>query len=84
MSFMRYVKKGILYFLGLKCAPTTTIQGMRFNKKKLISYLPVVKQNNKLLMKNHESRLTNLTLFPETNASRYNNNCGWGRGYGWG
>jgi hypothetical protein len=35
-------------------------------------------------MKNHESRLTGLTLFPELNAMRYENNYGRGRGKGCG
>jgi hypothetical protein len=40
----------------------------------LLSYLLMAEQNNELLMKNHESRPTGSTPFPEVNATRYNNN----------
>lgn len=36
----------------------------------LLSCLLVAKQNNELLMKNHEARLTASALFPEANASQ--------------
>lgn len=45
----------------------------------LISCLLVAEQNNKLLMKNHESRPTGSSPFPEANAATYNR---YGRG-GW-
>jgi len=48
----------------------------------------VAEQNNKLLMKNHESWLIGSTPFSEVNATRYNNNyghgCACGRGSGCG
>ncbi|XP_022144017.1 uncharacterized protein LOC111013806 [Momordica charantia] len=47
----------------------------------LISCLLVAKQNNELLMKNHESRPTGATPFPEANAVNFNNR-GRGRGRG--
>lgn len=62
----------------------------------LISCLLVAEQNNKLLMKNHESRPTGSSPFPEANAATYNygrgrgggrgrnGNRGRGRGYGHG
>ena len=40
----------------------------------------MVEQNNELLMKNHESRPTGSTPFPEINAIMYNNR-GRGRGH---
>jgi hypothetical protein len=42
----------------------------------LISCLLMAEQNNKLLMKNHESRPSGSAPFPEVNAMRYNNNYG--------
>ncbi|XP_074346748.1 uncharacterized protein LOC141685553 [Apium graveolens] len=39
-------------------------------------------QNNKLLMKNHESRPTGSRPFPEVNAAIYNYGCGRGGGRG--
>ena len=39
----------------------------------LISCLLVVEQNNELLMKNHESRLTEIIPFPEMNVVNFNN-----------
>ncbi|XP_057250111.1 uncharacterized protein LOC130591190 [Beta vulgaris subsp. vulgaris] len=57
----------------------------------LISCLLVAEQNNELLMKNHESRPTGSTPFPEANATSHNgkekyqaNNSGQGRGRGYG
>ena len=47
----------------------------------LISCLLVAEQNNELLMKNHESRPTGTTPFPEVNAVNFNNR-GRGRGRG--
>jgi hypothetical protein len=46
----------------------------------------MAKQNNKLLIKNHESQPIGLALFPEVNVTRYNNNynSGHGRGHGHG
>ena len=35
----------------------------------LISYLLVAEQNNELLMKNHNSHLTDITTFPEANTT---------------
>ena len=55
----------------------------------LISCLLVAEQNNELLMKNHESRPTGSTPFPEANATNFSNSgrgrgrshsCGRGRG----
>jgi hypothetical protein len=56
----------------------------------LISCLLVAEQNNELLMKNHQSRLTgsspfpeaNVTSFPEANAVSFKGNRGRGRGRG--
>ncbi|XP_074378311.1 uncharacterized protein LOC141719842 [Apium graveolens] len=48
----------------------------------LISCLLVAEQNNKLLMKNHESRPPGSNPFPEVNASTYNFGHGHGRGRG--
>ena len=49
----------------------------------LISCLLVAEQNNKLLMKNHQSRLTGFETFPEVNAiSSQNHGRGRGRGRG--
>ena len=45
----------------------------------------MAKQNNELLMKNHEARLTGFAPFPKVNATVINNNgqeCGRGRGHG--
>jgi hypothetical protein len=51
----------------------------------LISCLLVVEQNNELLMKNHESRPSDSSTFPEANVMRYDNrNRGRGRGHGHG
>ncbi|XP_038698014.1 uncharacterized protein LOC119995573 [Tripterygium wilfordii] len=47
----------------------------------LISLLLVAEQNNQLLLKNHQSRPTGTTPFPEVNAIVYNNH-GRGRGRG--
>ncbi|XP_058775195.1 uncharacterized protein LOC131649450 [Vicia villosa] len=50
----------------------------------LISCLLVAKQNNELLMKNHEARPTGTTPFPEVNVARhdhYRKNRGRGRAY---
>jgi len=38
----------------------------------------MAEQNNKFLMKNHESRPSGSVPFPEVNATRYNNNYGRG------
>jgi hypothetical protein len=64
----------------------------------LISYLLIAEQNNELLIKNHQSRPTgsspfpeanatsfpeaNATSFPETNATSFKGNHGRGRGRG--
>ena len=48
----------------------------------LISCLLVAEQNNKLLMKNHESRPTGSSPFPEVNAAIYNYGRGRGGGRG--
>ncbi|XP_074367589.1 uncharacterized protein LOC141708019 [Apium graveolens] len=48
----------------------------------LISCLLVAEQNNKLLMKNHESRPTGSRPFPEANATIYNYGHGRGGGRG--
>ena len=48
----------------------------------LISCLLVAEQNNELLMKNHESRPTGATPFPEANVVFLNNINGRGRGRG--
>jgi len=48
----------------------------------LISCLLMAEQNNELLMKNHESRPTSSTPFPEMNFTRYNYNYGHGRNRG--
>ena len=49
----------------------------------LISCLLVAKQNNELLMKNHQSRPTGSEAFPEVNViSSQNHGCGRGRGRG--
>ena len=48
----------------------------------LISCLLVAEQNNKLLMKNHESRPTGSRPFPEANAATYNYGRGRGGGRG--
>jgi len=48
----------------------------------LISCLLMAKQNNELLMKNHESRPTSSTTFPEVNFTRYNYNYDHGRNRG--
>jgi hypothetical protein len=56
----------------------------------LISCLLVAEQNNELLMKNHQSRLTgsspfpeaNATSFPKVNATSFKENHGRGRGHG--
>jgi len=50
----------------------------------LISCLLVAEQNNELLMKNHQSRPTSSTPFPESNGTSFNGNkgnhdCGHGR-----
>ena len=58
----------------------------RFKKySELISCLLVAENNNELLMKNHQSRLTGSIAFPEvniTNYSRYKNYNSYGRGRG--
>ncbi|XP_059658412.1 uncharacterized protein LOC132304698 [Cornus florida] len=56
----------------------------RFKKYlELISCLLVAEQNNELLLRNHQSRLTGLTLIPETYvASSHGRGCGRGRGCG--
>ncbi|PIN26938.1 hypothetical protein CDL12_00295 [Handroanthus impetiginosus] len=51
----------------------------------LISCLLVAEQNNELLMKNHENRLTGSSPFPEANATNFSNSdrgrsCSHGRG----
>jgi hypothetical protein len=38
---------------------------------KLISYLLIAEQNNELLMKNHQSRPTGFSSFPEANATAF-------------
>ncbi|XP_074352123.1 uncharacterized protein LOC141691287 [Apium graveolens] len=48
----------------------------------LISCLLVAEENNKLLMKNHESRPTESRPFPEANATIYNYGRGQGGGRG--
>ncbi|GKC02942.1 hypothetical protein Tco_0994552 [Tanacetum coccineum] len=48
----------------------------------LISCLLVAKQNNELLMKNHESRPTRSAPLFEANMVAHNQNCGRGRGRG--
>ncbi|XP_074323234.1 uncharacterized protein LOC141660171 [Apium graveolens] len=48
----------------------------------LISCLLVAEQNNKLLMKNHESRPPGSSPFPEFNATTYSFGRGRGRGRG--
>ncbi|XP_074336793.1 uncharacterized protein LOC141673966 [Apium graveolens] len=50
----------------------------------LISCLLVAEQNNKLLMKNHESRPTGSSPFPEVNVATYNFGRGHGGGHGCG
>ncbi|KAL8124885.1 hypothetical protein AgCh_012520 [Apium graveolens] len=50
--------------------------------KNLISCLLVAEQNNKFLMKNHESRPTGSRPFPEANAAIYNYGRGRGGGHG--
>ena len=47
-----------------------------------MSRLLVVEQNNELLMKKHESRLTETTPFPETNVVNFNHGRDCGRGHG--
>jgi len=48
-----------------------------------MSCLLMAEQNNKLLMKNHESQPMVSALFPEVNATIYNNNnYGYGRNKG--
>ena len=57
---------------------------IRFKKySELISCLLVAKQNNELLMKNHDSRPTRATPLPEANYV-FSNNNGRGRGCGHG
>ncbi|XP_078158189.1 uncharacterized protein LOC144553870 [Carex rostrata] len=48
----------------------------------LISCLLVVEQNNELLMKNHQSRPTGSSPFPEANATSFKGGHGRGRGRG--
>ena len=56
----------------------------RFKKYyELISCLLVIEQNNELLMKNHQSRLTGIEPFPEVNAISSQTN-GRGRSHGHG
>ncbi|XP_059626931.1 uncharacterized protein LOC132269691 [Cornus florida] len=56
----------------------------RFTKySELISCLLVAEQNNEFLLKNHQSRPTGVTPFPETNASSsHGRRRGRGRGRG--
>ena len=58
----------------------------KFTKySELISCLLVAEQNNELLLKNHQSRPTGSTPFPEVNGTSYDNNRGYngrGRGHG--
>jgi hypothetical protein len=42
----------------------------------------MAKQNNKLLIKNHESQPIDLALFPEVNVNNYNSGHGRGHGHG--
>ena len=58
----------------------------KFTKySELISCFLVAKQNNELLLKNHQSRLTGSTAFPEVNGISFDNNRGYnGRGHGHG
>jgi hypothetical protein len=49
---------------------------------KLISCLLIAEQNNEILMKNHQSRLTDSSPFPEANATSFKGNHGQGRGRG--
>ena len=45
----------------------------------------MVEQNNELLLKNHQSRPTSSTPFPEVNGTSFDNNRGYngrGRGHG--
>ncbi|KAK9750532.1 hypothetical protein RND81_02G203300 [Saponaria officinalis] len=52
---------------------TVILPKARFKKySELISCLLVAEQNNELLMKNHESRPTGSTPFPEANVAFYN------------
>nr|GEZ03383.1 hypothetical protein [Tanacetum cinerariifolium] len=51
-----------------------------YNYCDLISCLLVAEQNNKLLLKNHESRPTGPTPLSEANVVTYNQNRGHGRG----
>ena len=56
----------------------------RFTKySELITCLLVVEQNNELLLKNHQSRLTGSILLPEVNATIQVNIRGRGRGHGY-
>ena len=49
----------------------------------LIACLLVAKQNNELLLKNHQSRSTGSIPLPEANATIQVNRCGRGRGHGY-
>ena len=54
----------------------------RFTKYyELIAYLLVAKQNNELLLKNHQSRPTGSIPLPEANATIQVNRCGRGHGH---
>ena len=64
------------------CSCSSNIEKKGFKKySELISCFLVAEQNNELLMKNHDSRLTGTTSFPEVNAV-FSNNNGRGRGRG--
>ena len=52
------------------------------NYSALISHLLVAEQQNELLLKNHETRPTGTSPFPEANATNYHNHRGRGRGRG--
>ena len=84
-------KKHYLLFMHWMCSCSNNIENVVLKKYcELISYLLVAEQNNKLLMKNHESWLTGSTPFFKVNAMRYNNNyahgcaCSRGSGHGHG
>ena len=64
-------------------AQATTISRGFKKYSELISCRLVGEQNNELLMKNHKSRPTGATLFPETNVV-FSNNYGRGRDHGGG
>jgi hypothetical protein len=77
------LKKTFSIFHALNMLLQQQYREQGFKKySELISCLLMAEQNNELLMKNHESRPTGSSPFPEVNATRYNSNYDRGRNRG--